>query len=42
VSLPQHLAIVEAIRRRDPAAAEAAMRARLRNVIDAFPESSRP
>ncbi|WP_269814194.1 hypothetical protein [Glycomyces dulcitolivorans] len=41
MSLPQHLAIVEAIRRRDPAA-EAAMRARLRNVIDALPESSRP
>ncbi|NYH77319.1 DNA-binding GntR family transcriptional regulator [Actinopolyspora biskrensis] len=38
VSLPQHLAIVEAIREVDPAAAEQAMREHLRSVIDALPE----
>ena len=37
-SLPQHLAIVEAICAGDPAAAEAAMREHLRSVIDALPE----
>jgi DNA-binding GntR family transcriptional regulator len=37
-SLPEHLAIIEAIARRDPAAAEAAARAHLRSVIDALQE----
>ena len=36
VSLPQHEAIIAAIRRRDPAAAEAAMRAHIRSVIEAL------
>lgn len=35
-SLPEHLAIIEAIARRDPAAAEAAARAHLRSVIAAL------
>ena len=38
VSLPQHLAIIDAIARRDPAAAEEAARAHLRSVIDALQE----
>jgi DNA-binding GntR family transcriptional regulator len=40
VSLPQHLAIIDAITRRDPAAAEAAARAHLASVITALQESS--
>jgi len=39
VSVGEHLAIVEAIAHRDPAAAEAAARAHLRSVIDALRES---
>ena len=38
VSLPQHEAIVEAVVAHDPDAAEAAMRAHLSSVIDAFSE----
>jgi DNA-binding GntR family transcriptional regulator len=38
VSLPQHLAIIEAICAADPAAAERAMREHLGSVIDALPE----
>lgn len=38
-SLPEHLAIVEAIAARDPAAAESAARAHLRSVIEALRES---
>ncbi|SFS82402.1 DNA-binding transcriptional regulator, GntR family [Saccharopolyspora flava] len=38
VSLPQHLAIIEAIRAGDANAAEAAMRTHLGSVIDALPE----
>jgi DNA-binding GntR family transcriptional regulator len=40
VSLPQHLAIIDAVTRRDPAAAEAAARAHLSNVITALQESN--
>jgi DNA-binding GntR family transcriptional regulator len=40
VSLPQHLAIIDAVTRRDPAAAEAAARAHLSNVIAALQESN--
>jgi DNA-binding GntR family transcriptional regulator len=36
VSLPEHLAIIDAVCARDPAAAEAAMRAHLTSVIDAL------
>jgi len=36
VSLPEHLAIVEAVCARDPAAAERAMRAHLSSVLDAL------
>jgi DNA-binding FadR family transcriptional regulator len=36
VSLPQHEAIVAAIVAREPGAAEQAMRAHLRSVIEAF------
>jgi len=36
VSLPEHLAIIEAIAKRDPAAAETAARAHLSSVIDAL------
>ncbi|MFI7540298.1 GntR family transcriptional regulator [Actinoplanes sp. NPDC049599] len=36
VSLPEHLAVIEAVCARDPAAAEAAMRAHLTSVIDAL------
>ncbi|MEY9964923.1 DNA-binding GntR family transcriptional regulator [Streptacidiphilus sp. MAP12-16] len=44
VSLPQHLAVVEALCAGDAEAAEAAMRAHLRSVIEALPEveKSRP
>lgn len=44
VSLPQHLAIIEAVRGGDAEAAEAAMRTHLRSVIEALPEveSTRP
>jgi DNA-binding GntR family transcriptional regulator len=38
-SLPEHLAIVEAIARRDPAAAESAARDHLRSVIEALRDS---
>ncbi|PRY45012.1 GntR family transcriptional regulator [Umezawaea tangerina] len=38
VSLPEHLAIVDAVCAADPVAAEAAMRAHLRSVVDALPE----
>ena len=38
-SLPQHLAIIDAICRRDPAAAEAAVRAHLSSVIEALREA---
>ena len=38
-SLPEHLAIVEAIARRDPAAAETAAREHLRSVIEALRDS---
>ena len=41
VSLPQHLAIVEAICDADAAAAEQAMREHLRSVVDALPEVER-
>ena len=39
VSLVEHLAIIEAISRRDPAAAEGAVRAHLRSVITALTET---
>ena len=39
VSLPEHLAIIDALVRRDPAAAEAAARAHLGSVITALRES---
>ncbi|WP_326835540.1 GntR family transcriptional regulator [Amycolatopsis rhabdoformis] len=39
VSLPEHLAIIEAISRRDPDAAEQAARAHLRSVITALRET---
>lgn len=42
VSLPEHLAIIAAIRARDPAAAENAARAHLRSVITALGETDRP
>lgn len=42
VSLPQHLAIVDAVCRQDPDAAEAAVRAHLQSVIDALHESRDP
>jgi DNA-binding GntR family transcriptional regulator len=41
VSLPQHERIIEAIRRRDPQAAEAAMREHIASVIDALRDLSR-
>jgi DNA-binding GntR family transcriptional regulator len=43
-SLPQHLAIIEAVCAGDAPAAEAAMRAHLRSVIDALPgvDKARP
>jgi len=39
VSLPEHLAIIEAIARRDPAAAESAARVHMRSVIAALRET---
>jgi DNA-binding GntR family transcriptional regulator len=39
VSLPEHLAIIEAIAARDPEAAERAARAHLRSVIGALRET---
>jgi DNA-binding GntR family transcriptional regulator len=39
VSLPEHLAIIDAIARRDPAAAEAAARSHLSSVITALLDS---
>lgn len=42
VSLPQHLAIIDAICRQDPDAAEAAVRAHLSSVIDALRTSEAP
>jgi DNA-binding GntR family transcriptional regulator len=39
VSLPQHLAIIDGVCRRDPDAAEAAVRAHLTSVIEALRES---
>jgi DNA-binding GntR family transcriptional regulator len=41
-SLPEHLAIINAICRRDPAAAEAAMRGHLAGVLAALGESAAP
>lgn len=41
VSLPEHLAIIEAIRARDPEAAERAAREHLRSVIRTLPEAER-
>jgi DNA-binding GntR family transcriptional regulator len=40
VSLPQHLAIIDSVCRRDPDAAEEAVRAHLSSVIEALRESS--
>ena len=40
VSLPQHLAIIEAVCARDPEAAEAAVRAHLTSVLEALQEGS--
>lgn len=40
VSLPQHLAIIDAISRHDPAAAEQAMRDHLSDVIEAYRQSA--
>lgn len=42
VSLPEHLAIIEAIAARDPAAAEAAARQHLSSVISALRETGEP
>jgi DNA-binding GntR family transcriptional regulator len=42
VSLPEHLAIIDAICARDPAAAEHATRAHLRSVITALGEADQP
>lgn len=42
VSLPQHLAIIDAVCRQDPEAAEAAMRAHLMSVIEALRVSHGP
>jgi DNA-binding GntR family transcriptional regulator len=39
VSLPQHLAIIDAVCRRDPAAAEAAARAHLASVLEALADT---
>lgn len=39
VSLPQHLAIIDAVCRRDPEAAEAAVRAHLTSVLEALADS---
>ena len=41
VSLPEHLAIIDAIRARDPEAADLAARAHLRSVIKVLPEVGR-
>jgi DNA-binding GntR family transcriptional regulator len=41
-SLPQHLAMIEAVAARDPDAAEAATRAHLRSVIEALRETPEP
>jgi DNA-binding GntR family transcriptional regulator len=41
VSLPQHLEIIEAVRARDTARAEAAMRAHLASVIETLPQVGR-
>jgi DNA-binding GntR family transcriptional regulator len=41
VSLPQHLAIIEALAARDPEAAQAAVRAHISSVMDALRESDR-
>ena len=40
VSLPEHLAIIDAIARRDPAAAEAAARSHLASVITTLRDSA--
>jgi DNA-binding FadR family transcriptional regulator len=40
VSLPEHLAIIDAIARRDPAAAEAAARSHLVSVITTLRDSA--
>ena len=42
VSLGEHLAIIEAVVRRDPDAAEAAARAHLSSVIDALRQTETP
>lgn len=42
VSLPEHLAIIDAICSRDPEAADAAVRAHLRSVIDAMHRANQP
>ncbi|BBA95690.1 putative GntR family transcriptional regulator [Actinacidiphila reveromycinica] len=41
-SLPQHLAVIDAVCAGDPPAAEAAMRAHLRSVIEALPALENP